>query len=155
MGRLVFSTVAGWILGGLMLTAIAINFANVVGRYLFGTAIFWAEEVLVFIVIWGVSIGMAAITYNGEHLNMDLFSSRLRGRGRLLLNATVLAVLLACCVYMFALSWQVVVLFAQTGQVTTAAAIPKEIPHAALAAAFLFTAIAALVRVRSYLSGKF
>jgi TRAP-type C4-dicarboxylate transport system permease small subunit len=153
--RFAFVTLPRWILGTLMLAGIAINFANVIGRYLFGQALFWAEETMVFITIWGVFVGMAAIAYNGEHLNMDLFSAAIRGRWRIALNAAVVAALLACCVFVAVQSFQVVTLFASAGQVSVAAGIPKAIPHAALAVGFLLTALAILVRIRSYLTGKF
>jgi TRAP-type C4-dicarboxylate transport system permease small subunit len=153
--RFAFVTLPRWILGTLMLAGIAINFANVIGRYLFGQALFWAEETMVFITIWGVFVGMAAIAYKGEHLNMDLFSAAIRGRWRIALNAAVVAALIACCVFVAVQSFQVVTLFASAGQVSVAAGIPKAIPHAALAVGFLLTALAVLVRVRSYLTGKF
>ena len=53
--------------------AVAINIANVVGRYVFSAPIFWAEEVLVFILVWAVFLAAATIIYRGEHINMDLF----------------------------------------------------------------------------------
>lgn len=138
-----------------MLAGVAINFANVVGRYLFGRPLFWAEETMVFITIWGVFVGIAAIAYNGDHLNMDLFSQAIRGRWRIALNAAVAGTLLGCCIFVAAQSFQVVMLFAHAGQVSVAAGIPKAIPHAALAVGFVLTAAAVLVRIRSYLAGKF
>lgn len=155
MARTLLVRVPQWIMGGLMLAGIAIIFVNVVSRYFFGKAIFWAEEVLVFMSMWGVFLGMVAITFNGEHLNMDLFSSRLRGRWKTALNALVAAVLIVCCLFVAVQSGKIVSLFAQSAQVSIAAGIPKAIPHAALAAGFFLSAVAALVRIRSYLSGKF
>lgn len=155
MGRFAFVTLPTWILGALMLAEVAINFANVVGRYGFGRPIFWAEEILVFLTIWGVFIGLAAITYNGAHLNMDLFSARIGGRWKLALNALVAAALVACSVFVIVQSYQVVSLFAQAGQVSLAAGVPKAIPHAALLVGFALTVLAVIVRIRSYLTGKF
>ena len=155
MGRFVFATVPGALLGALMLAGIAINFANVVSRHLFGQAIFWTEEVLVFMTIWGVFLGMVRIAYNGEHLNMDLFSAQIRGRWRTALNGVTVALMLAVCLFVAAQSWMTVALFAQAGQVSVAAGIPKAIPHAALLAGFVLTAAAIAVRIRSYLSGRF
>jgi len=153
--RCAFVTLPRWILGTLMLSGIGINFANVVGRYAFGRALFWAEETMVFLTIWGVFIGMAAIAYSGDHLTMDLFSQSIRGRWRAALNAAVAVALLACCAFVAAQSFQVVWLFAGAGQVSVAAGIPKAIPHAALAVGFVLTAAAVVVRIRAYLSGKF
>ena len=155
MLRFAFVTLPRWLLGTLMLSGIAINFANVIGRYLFGRPLFWAEETMVFLTIWGVFVGMAAIAYNGDHLNMDLFSAAIRGRWRLALNAAVVAALLGCCVFVAIQSFRVVALFAGAGQVSVAAGIPKAIPHAALTVGFVLAALAVLVRIRSYLTGKF
>ncbi len=137
-----------------MLAGVAISFSNVVARYLFGHALFWAEETLVFIAIWGVFIGTAAATYERAHLNMDLFSENFRGRLRIALNAAMVVTLLACCGFMMVQSWQVVSLFYQGGVVSVSAGVPKWIPHAALLAGFGLTAIAVLLRLRQYLTGK-
>lgn len=155
MARFAFVTLANWILGTLMLAGVAINFANVVARYAFGRPFFWAEEILVFLTMWGVFIGLAAISYNGSHLNMDLFSAALRGRLKVALNVVVTAVLLAICVFVIAQSYQVVALFASAGQVSVAAGVPKAIPHAALLAGFALSVLAVVVRIRAYLSGTF
>jgi TRAP-type C4-dicarboxylate transport system permease small subunit len=155
MLRFAFATLPRWVLGTLMLLGVAINFANVIGRYAFGHALFWAEEMMVFITIWGVFIGLAAITYDGDHLNMDLFSSAIRGPWRFVVNGFVAAAMIACCVFVVLQSYQVVTLFAQTNQVSVAAGVPKAIPHAALLTGFALAALAVVVRIRSYLTGKF
>ncbi len=154
MARLLFVTLPHWLLGGLMLAGVAISFSNVVARYLFGHAIFWAEEVLVFVAIWGVFIGMAAAAYERAHLNMDLFSNNISGRAKLALNAAMVATLLACCGFMLVQSWKVVSLFYQSGVVSVSAGVPKWIPHAALPVGFALTMVAVLLRIRFYLGGK-
>jgi len=155
LARLAFVTLPEWILGCLMLTGVAINIANVIGRYLFGYAFFWAEEIMVFITIWGVFIAVAAITYKGDYLNMDLFSRALKGRARAILNSVIAIVLLACCGFMIAQSYKVVTMLAQAGQVTVSAGIPKAIPHAALLTGFVLTVLAIIVRIRSFFNGTF
>jgi TRAP-type C4-dicarboxylate transport system permease small subunit len=155
IARFAFVTAPDWILGTLMLAGVALVFANVVGRYVFGQAIFWAEEVLVFLVVWSVFVGMGAIAYRGAHLNMDLFSAQFRGRWRLVLNGLTTAVLLATCIFTVIQSYQVVLLMAQSGQKSLALGVPKVIPHAALLVGFVLTVLAVIVRIRSYLTGKF
>ena len=154
MARFLFVTLPHWMLGGLMLAGVAISFSNVVARYAFGHAIFWAEEVLVFVAIWGVFIGMAAAAYERAHLNMDLFSNNISGRAKLALNAAMVATLLACCGFMLVQSWKVVSLFYQSGVVSVSAGVPKWIPHAALPVGFALTVVAVLLRIRFYLRGK-
>lgn len=152
--RFLFIRLPHFILGSLMLVGVAISFSNVVARYVFGHALFWAEEVLVFIAIWGVFIGAAAAAYERAHLSMDLFSRSIRGPWRLLLNAAMVVTLLACCGFMVAQSWQVVSLFYQSGVVSVSAGMPKWIPHAAILVGFALIAIAVLVRLPQYLTGK-
>jgi C4-dicarboxylate transporter DctQ subunit len=154
VARFLFVTLPHWVLGGLMLAGVAISFSNVVARYAFGHAIFWAEEVLVFVAIWGVFIGMAAAAYERAHLNMDLFSNNISGRAKLALNAAMVATLLACCGFMLVQSWKVVSLFYQSGVVSVSAGVPKWIPHAALPVGFALTVVAVLLRIRFYLGAK-
>ena len=137
-----------------MLVGVAISFANVVARYVFGHALFWAEEVLVFIAIWGVFIGVAAVAYERAHLSMDFFSHTWRPGVTAFLNVAMTVTLLACCVFMVLQSWQVVSLFYGGGVVSVSAGVPKWIPHAALLVGFSLTAVAVLLRLRFYLTGK-
>ena len=152
--RFVFVTLPRWVMGVVMLAGVAICFSNVVARYLFGHALFWAEEVMVFLMIWGVFLGVAAAAYERAHLNMDLFSNTFRGRAVYALNAALVAVLLAACIFMVVQSWQVVTLFYQGGARSVSAGVPKWISHSALPVGFALMALAVLVRIRYYLGGR-
>ena len=143
------------LLGMLMLAGVALNFANVFGRYVLGSPIFWAEEVLVIITIWGVFLGMVAIAWNGEHLTMDLFTARMQGRARLLLNLLRAVAMAVVCAFVALQSWQIVSLFVATEAVSVGAQIPKAFPHSALFVGFGLTALAVIVRIRAYTSGRF
>lgn len=152
--RFVFVTLARGVMGMLMLAGVAIGFSNVVARYLFGYALFWAEEVMVFLIIWGVFVGVAAAAYDRAHLNMDLFSHSFRGTVLAFLNALLVAVLLAACVFMIVQSWQVVTLFYQGGVKSVSAGVPKWIAHSALPVGFALMALAVLSRLPLYLRGR-
>jgi TRAP-type C4-dicarboxylate transport system permease small subunit len=151
--RFVFVTLARGVMGILMLAGVAICFANVLARYLFGYALFWAEEVMVFLIIWGVFIGVGAAAYERAHLNMDLFSHSFKGSILGFLDALLVAVLLASCVFMIVQSWQVVALFYQGGVTSVSAGVPKWIAHLALPVGFALMALAVLARLKLYLRG--
>jgi TRAP-type C4-dicarboxylate transport system permease small subunit len=144
-----------FLLAALMLSGVALNFANVFGRYVLGSPIFWAEEVMVMITIWGVFLGMIAIAWNGEHLTMDLFSSRLQGGARRALNLLTAGTLVVVCGFVALQSWRIVSMFVATEAVSVGAEIPKAIPHSALLVGFGLTALAVVVRIRAYASGRF
>ena len=48
----------------------------------FLASIYWADEAMVFLVIWSIFLAAAAVTYDGSQLTMDLFSARLPARAQ-------------------------------------------------------------------------
>lgn len=139
------------VLGVVMLGGVALNLANVIGRYAVGKPIFWAEEVLVGMVIWGVFFGAAVVTWRGDHLNMDLFYARLGRRSRFVVNGFIASVMVGICLFIAWQSWTILQMFYQTGAVSAGAEIPKVIPHSALMIGFLLSALAVIVRWRRWL----
>lgn len=141
--------------GVLFVIAAVINIVNVIGRYVFATPIFWAEEVLIFIVIWTVFLLAGSITYRGAHLNMDLIYSAMPPAGKRFINILVAVTLIGSTLFVAKESWKVVALHYGNGGATAGTDIPLFIPHAAVLFGFLFMAAAAIVRVRSYIAGQF
>jgi TRAP-type C4-dicarboxylate transport system permease small subunit len=131
----------------LLLGAIAINFANVVGRYLFRASIYWADEAMVFLVIWSIFLAAVAVSYDGSQLTMDLFSTRLSRRWQRALDAVIGAVCLVTFAFM---AWQaltVVRTLLRNDQRSIALDIPIAIPHAALLVGFTLSALVVVARV--------
>lgn len=143
------------VLGGIMLAGVALNLVNVFSRYVLGSPVFWAEEVLIVLMVWGVFLGAVAVAWNGEHLSMDLFVSFLRGRARQLINLFTALSFIAVCLFAVLQSWTILEMFVQTGAVSVGAQIPRYIPHAALLAGFGLMALVVALRMRAYLSGRF
>jgi TRAP-type C4-dicarboxylate transport system permease small subunit len=141
--------------GILFFLAAAINVINVVARYVFSDPIFWAEEILIFLVIWAVFLVAGSITYRGGHLNMDLVYAGLSPFWKRVVNIAIALTLIVCTIYTAMQSWKVVMLHYRNHGVTAGTDIPLVIPHAALLFGFSFMAIAALLRIRSYITGKF
>jgi len=141
--------------GTLFLLAVVLNIVNVIGRYVFGMPVFWAEEALTFTVIWIVFLVVGTITYRGAHLNMDLLYSRMPSVMQLVIRIAIALALIVCAAYTAMLSWSVVKLHYMTSGLTAGTNIPLVIPHSALLFGFSFIAAAALVRLPSYISGKF
>ena len=89
-------------LGLMMLAGVVINIANVIGRYVYSAPIFWAEEILVYMMIWAVFIGLPAIVIANAHLRMDLFYAMMSARLRRVVDWLATMVAFACglfCVY--------------------------------------------------------
>ena len=61
------------IAGAALLCIVAINGANVVARYLFGSPFSWAEELMLFLMILSVFSGAIAITWRNVHIRIETF----------------------------------------------------------------------------------
>jgi len=153
--RLVVVTLPRLILGSLIFVAIGINFANVIGRYVFLRPIVWAEEVLAYIMIWCVGIGAILVTWEGRHIKMDLIAVRIPSPWNRILNGLVAAGFMLVCVFVIRQSWTVVSMMVQTGQQSVIARLPMGLMHAAILVGFSGMLIALLLRLRSYLRGEF
>src|SRR5687767_15158718 len=87
----------------LLLISIAINFANVIARYLFLAAFYWAEEAMIYLTIWSIFLAAIAVTYDGGHLTMDLLSSNLRPGWRRAVETGIAVICFATFAFM---AWQ-------------------------------------------------
>ena len=54
--------------GALLLLSVALNFANVVGRYFFSVSIYWAEEVMLFLMVGCVFLGNGVVAWSGRQI---------------------------------------------------------------------------------------
>ena len=153
--ELIFVKIPHVVSGVLFVAAVGINIVNVVGRYVFSVPVFWAEEVLTFIVIWAVFLLAGSITYRGGHLAMDLLYSGFSPLWKRVVNIAIAASLIGCSLFTVAQSWKVIGLHMRNGGVTAATEIPLVYPHSAILFGFLFMAAAAIVRIRAYITGNF
>ena len=58
--------------GVLLAASVSLNFANVVGRYFFNASIFWAEEIMLFLMVGCVFLGNGVVAWSGRQLRMDV-----------------------------------------------------------------------------------
>jgi TRAP-type C4-dicarboxylate transport system permease small subunit len=59
-----------------LISIVAINGVNVVARYLFGSPFSWAEELMLFLMIFGVFTGGIAVTWRNQHIRIDTIIER-------------------------------------------------------------------------------
>jgi C4-dicarboxylate transporter DctQ subunit len=58
--------------GALLILSVALNFANVIGRYFFSASIYWAEEVMLFLMVGCVFLGNGVVAWSGRQIRMDV-----------------------------------------------------------------------------------
>ena len=52
--------------GAMLIASVGINFANIIGRYVFSVSITWAEEAMLFLTIGSVFLAAGPVGYLGR-----------------------------------------------------------------------------------------
>jgi TRAP-type C4-dicarboxylate transport system permease small subunit len=68
--------------GVCLLGSVAINFANIIGRYFFSVSIPWAEEIMLFLMVGCVFTGCCAVAFEGRQIRMDVVVTMLPAKVR-------------------------------------------------------------------------
>jgi TRAP-type C4-dicarboxylate transport system permease small subunit len=134
-------------LGLLVIAAVCLNFANVVGRYVLGQAIFGADEIQTYMMVWMAFLGAVVVGWRNAHLRMDVLVRALPQAVQTALRIVELALLIATASLVATQSWKFVITMAELDRRSDAANIPMSIPHAAVAIGFTLIAAGALWHV--------
>jgi TRAP-type C4-dicarboxylate transport system permease small subunit len=114
----------------LMLIAVALNAANIIGRYVFFRPIASAEEIMLFLLVGTVFLGNAMVGFEGKQLRMDVILQALPPGLRRAFDVAADLTMIAVCVILIALGWPAVQMLAEFDQRSEAAEIPLVIPQA-------------------------
>lgn len=134
------------LLAVLLVLAVLLNFANVVGRYGFNRSILGADEVQIYMMIWMSFLGAAVVTWRHQHLRMDMLLNALPAVLQTVVRifeAIVLVVLSGLVVWQSGSYAQKMFML---GEKSTAAEVPMWIPHSAVVAGFILVLLIALLR---------
>jgi len=80
---------------GMMAIMVALVFANVVSRYVFGYSIIWAEELSQYLMVWIAFIGAGLALREGRHVAVELLQDRVSAVVRRIIRTLVAALLAA------------------------------------------------------------
>ena len=114
----------------LMLVAVALNAANIVGRYVFFSPIASAEEIMLFLLVGTVFLGNAVVGFEGKQLRMDVILHALPPAVRRGFDVAADLTMIAVCVILIVLAWPAVSMLAEFDQRSQSAEIPLVIPQA-------------------------
>jgi len=142
------------IIGIAVMLGIAINFGNVIGRYLFLEPIIWAEEIMIYIMVWTVFIGSILVSYRGQHLKMDFFSIMLPSPYKEIINFIAATSILVVCLFVIPQNWVVVEMMWNNDQRSVVAEAPMVIPHFALLFGFVLIFLAIAVRFKLHVTAN-
>lgn len=132
------------VLGVLFFAGLGLSFVNVVMRFVLLHPIQWAEEVLGHWLVWSVCVGSFLVTWERQHLSMDLLVNQMPGRIRRAVLALGSLAVAAVAVLMTVQSATVLTMMAQFNQRTMAAGIPVAIPYSGITLGFALMVLAVL-----------
>ena len=133
--------------GAMLVGSVAVNFANIIGRYFLSVSIPWAEEVMLFLMIGCVFLNCGLVGWSGRQIRMDAFVALLPPRPRAIVELVSQMVLIATSILLAVLAWPVVSMLAELDQRSQAANIPMVLPQAAMPIGFLIMAFLIAVRL--------
>jgi TRAP-type C4-dicarboxylate transport system permease small subunit len=127
---------------------VCLNFANVVGRYGFGTSIAGGDEVQVYIMVWIAFLGAVLVSWRGEHLRMDVLAQRFPHAAQSVLKMIELGLVMTLAAFALWQSWNYTEQMIAIGRRSDNAGIPMWIPHSAVAVGFALILLVAILKRR-------
>jgi TRAP-type C4-dicarboxylate transport system permease small subunit len=133
--------------GVLLLLSIILNFANVVGRYLFNHSIYWAEEVMLFLMVGSVFLGNGVVAWSGRQIRMDVIVNMMPAKLREALNlfSELLFVVIASMMVLFA--WPVIRDLWEFDQRSQSADVPLVIPQSVIPVGLSLMVLLVVIRL--------
>jgi TRAP-type C4-dicarboxylate transport system permease small subunit len=131
----------------LLVVAVAINFANIIGRYVFNAPIASAEEVMLFLLVGTVFLGNSVVAWQGKQIRMDVFLHMLPPPLRCALEVLADLAGIAVGIVLIVLGWPVIDMLAEFDQRSQVAAVPLAIPQALVPIGLGLTAFLIVARL--------
>jgi TRAP-type C4-dicarboxylate transport system permease small subunit len=133
--------------GAMLIASVAINFANIIGRYFLSTSLAWAEEAMLFLMIGCVFLGAPPVAWLGRHIRMDVVISALPPRARAVFELIADLVTIATCIMLAIFAWPVITMLGELDERSETANIPLAIPQAVVPLGLLLMALLIAVRL--------
>jgi TRAP-type C4-dicarboxylate transport system permease small subunit len=131
----------------LLIVAVALNSANIVGRYVLNAPIASAEEVMLFLLVAVVFLGNSVVSWEGKQIRMDVFLHLLPSALRRGLEFIADLAAIAVSLVLIWLAWPVIDMLAGFDQRSQAADVPLYIPQALIPIGLGLTAILTAARL--------
>jgi TRAP-type C4-dicarboxylate transport system permease small subunit len=135
----------------LLVASVALNFINVICRYFFNASIFWAEEIMLFLMVGCVFLGNGVVAWSGRQLRMDVIVGMMPPPVQKIFVLFSELILIAVCVTIVVFSWPVIRDLTMFDQRSQSADIPMFIPQ--IMVPIGLTLMALLVAIRLLTGG--
>jgi C4-dicarboxylate transporter DctQ subunit len=131
----------------LLVLSVALNFANVVGRYCFNASIYWAEEVMLFLMVSCVFLGNGVVAWSGRQIRMDVIVGMMPKKAREALDLFSELLLIATALLIVVFAWPVIRDLWAFDQRSQSAEVPLVIPQFMVPLGLSIMAVLVIVRL--------
>lgn len=104
----IWDTAEKYLVGALATLAMLVAFYQVVMRYLFNNAPEWAEETVLYLIIWCVFIISSKLVRDDEHIGADFLFKMLPVKAKRVMCVITSVLALVFCVIVVYYGWQIV-----------------------------------------------
>jgi TRAP-type C4-dicarboxylate transport system permease small subunit len=133
--------------GALLIASVALNFANVIGRYFFSASIYWAEEAMLFLMVGCVFLGNGVVAWYGRQIRMDVIVAMMPAKVRDALHLLSELVLIVTALTIVVFAWPVIRDLYDFDQRSQSADVPLFIPQALIPIGLSIMAFLVAVRL--------
>lgn len=130
-----------------LLMAVALNFANIIGRYLLLAPIASAEEVMLFLFVATVFLGNSVVGWKGRQIRMDIILYALPPRWRRAFDVLADVAVIAISITIIVVGWPAIEMLAEFDERSQAANIPLAVPQALIPIGLALNAILVAARL--------
>ncbi len=132
------------LLGLALIGAVLLNFANVIGRYVYGSSILWADEVEMVVLVVITFLGASIVGWRRQHLVMDLLLKSMPPPARIAVRLFEIGSLLVISALACWQSCSYALQMFRLDRTSDNAGIPMWLPHGSVALGFALLAIVAI-----------
>ena len=133
--------------GVLLMCSVALNFANIIGRYFFSVSISWAEEIMLFLMVGCVFLGSCQVAWANRQIRMDILVNMMPAPIRKGLELLSDLVFLGVAATLVVFAWPVIMDLAAFDERSQAANFPLVIPQALIPIGLSIMAFLVAVRL--------
>ena len=135
------------LLGIVLIVAVAINIANVIGRYVFNSPVEGSDEVEIYLMVGIAFFGALVAHARGRHLRMDVLASRLPPRVARVVNTAEALTAVGVCGLVTWVSFNYTSRIWRLGSHSDNAHIPMWMPHSLVTISFALMTLVGLFRL--------
>jgi TRAP-type C4-dicarboxylate transport system permease small subunit len=130
-----------------LLVAVALNLANIIGRYVFFSPIASAEEVMLFLFVGTVFLGNSYVGWKGRQIRMDVFLLALPAAWRRWLDVLADVTVIVVSIVIIVVGWPAIQMLAEFDQRSQVAEVPLVLPQALIPIGLALNALFVAVRL--------